>query len=65
MAVVSEENSELPKRVHGRNLPPAAYRAVGIARVPIQNVTDEVWRLDEQTMRVVLNGLRRWQVTRP
>lgn len=60
---MSEDKPELPTRVPGTNLPAAAYRAIGVARVP--NVTDDRWLLDEQTMKELLNGLRRWQVTNP
>ncbi|MFI5492959.1 hypothetical protein [Actinoplanes sp. NPDC051859] len=50
----------LPQRVAGTNLPPAAYRAVGTAKVP--NLPDARWELDERTLMVLLNALRRWQV---
>ena len=52
---------KLPKRVAGTRLPANAYRAVGIARVP--QITDERWDLDEETMRLLLARLRKWQVT--
>jgi hypothetical protein len=47
---------DLPKRVYGTHLPPAAYREVtGRAKVP-----HGVYRTDEPAVRLLLNGLRRW-----
>ncbi len=62
LAAVVSEKFELPQRVSGTHLPAAAYRVIGTAKVP--NVSDDRWRTDEQAMRVLLNGLRRWQVNR-
>ena len=50
------ERARLPKRVRGTHLPQAAYRAIGIAKVP-----DRRWSNDEPAVRALLNGLRRWQ----
>ena len=50
------ETPELPKRRSGTHLPNAAYRkAVGRATVPYG-----VYRTDDRTLRLLLNGLRRW-----
>jgi hypothetical protein len=47
---------ELPKRTAGTHLPNAAYRkAIGRATVP-----HGVYRTDEPALRLLLNGLRRW-----
>ncbi|MDT4994744.1 MAG: hypothetical protein QOC94_3258 [Actinoplanes sp.] len=51
------ERQELPRRVAGSHLPAAAYRAVGIAKVP-----DSRWSCSEPALRILLNGLRRWPV---
>jgi hypothetical protein len=50
------EKPELPKRTPGNHLPNAAYRkAVGRAKVP-----HGVYRTDDPALRLLLNGLRRW-----
>jgi hypothetical protein len=41
--------------VAGASLPPAALRAAGSAASAL---ADELWRCDEQTLRVLLDGLR-------
>jgi hypothetical protein len=46
----------LPKRDRGTHLLRAAYRAIGVAKIP-----DRRWSSDEPTVRALLNGLRRWQ----
>lgn len=53
---------ELPKRNAGTHLPPEAYRAVGVAKAP--NIDPDRWYVDERTLMVIINGLRRWQRTR-
>jgi hypothetical protein len=46
---------ELPKREAGTHLPRAAYR--------VANVDPDRWHVSEQDVRVLLNALRRWQIT--
>ncbi len=46
---------EMPEREPGTHLPAAAYRAVGIARVPKQR-----WASDEAGVRLLLNALKHW-----
>jgi len=53
------DHPNLPIRQPGAHLPANAYRAVGVAKVPH---VDGRWRVDERTLVVVLNGLRRWRV---
>lgn len=55
MSDQDEEPEKLPRRQYGTHLPPAAYRAMGIAKVP-----DSRWSSDEPAIRVLLHGLRRW-----
>jgi hypothetical protein len=45
----------MPEREPGTHLPAAAYRAVGIARVPKQR-----WASDEAGVRLLLNALKHW-----
>ncbi|GAB1645835.1 hypothetical protein [Krasilnikovia sp. MM14-A1259] len=33
-----------------------------VRRAPVPNVIDDRWYVDDRTMMVLLNGLRRWQV---
>lgn len=54
------EVPQLPKRKPGSHLPIIAHRAVGVAKVP--NI-DARWHMDERTLAVLLNSLRRWQAT--
>ena len=63
VVAVSDAVPELPRRVYGRNLPPAAYRATGIAKVPDKNNILRLSPVDEHTMKVLLNGLRLWRVS--
>ncbi len=51
---------ELPKRKPGRHLPQDAYKPMGIAKVP--NVDPYRFLIDEKTLMVIINGLRRWQI---
>lgn len=51
---------KLPKRHAGTHLPPQAYRAVGIAKVP--NVDIGQYVIDERTLMVIVNALRHWQI---
>ncbi|GAB1642234.1 hypothetical protein [Krasilnikovia sp. MM14-A1259] len=53
---VTGDGQDLPKRVPRGNLPAEA------SRVPIKNVVDDRWYLDDQQLRILLNGLRRWRV---
>lgn len=53
------ELPDLPRRRPGSHLP-AATRAVGFAKVP--NVGDR-WYVDERSLAVLLNALRRWKPT--
>jgi hypothetical protein len=53
-------DDQLPKRDAGTHLPPEAYRAVGVAKVP--NVDPDRWYVDERTLMVIVNALRRWQI---
>lgn len=53
---MDDEKPELPRRTSGFHLPAAAYRAVGIANVP-----DSRWSSDDASVRILLNGLRRWE----
>ncbi|MFI5491884.1 hypothetical protein [Actinoplanes sp. NPDC051859] len=48
---MSEPRNQLPRRVSGTNLPPAAYQKIS---------AEPVW--DEKTLKVLLNALRRWQI---
>jgi hypothetical protein len=48
-------SDELPRRVAGASLPPAALHAAGSAASAL---ADELWRRDEQALRVLLDGLR-------
>ena len=51
-----EPPPELDQRIPGTHLPPVAYRkAVGRAKVP-----RGAYRTDEPAVRLLLNGLRRW-----
>ena len=50
-----------PRRVLGANLPAAAYLAADAARAPMPNVLDARWYVHEQSVRLLLNGLRRWR----
>lgn len=54
---------QLPRRVRGTHLPDEAYKAIGVAKVP--NIDPGRWYVDEQTLMVIINGLRRWQITGP
>ena len=56
--MADRELPELPQRIVGINLPPAAYtaRAVGRAQVP-----DYRYRTDVASIRILLNGFRKWQ----
>lgn len=49
---------KLPRRIYGNSLPPEAYRAIGVAKV--QYPPDSRWADDEAAVRMLLNGLRRW-----
>ena len=51
---------ELPRRNAGTHLPSDAYRAVGVAKIP--NVDPERRYVDEKTLMLIVNALRRWQV---
>lgn len=47
---------ELDQRIPGTHLPSEAYRTlVGRARVP-----DSRWSDDDPSVRILMNGLRRW-----
>lgn len=50
---------ELPRRVFGSHLPPAAYRVVGRAKVANG---DEQWHDDDRTLYMLLDALREWEV---
>ena len=56
---MAEKQPDLPRRKFGSHLPAAAYRAVGIAKVP-----DSRWSSDEASVRILLNGLQKWQVNK-
>jgi hypothetical protein len=53
-------DDQLPKREAGTHLPPEAYRAAGIVKVP--DVDPDRFLMDERTLMVIINGLRRWQL---
>jgi hypothetical protein len=53
---------ELPRRNAGTHLPREAYRAAGRARVPNVDPAGRGWYVDEKTLRMILNALRRWQI---
>ncbi len=55
--MADNRSPNLPKREPGTHLPSAAYRPVGIARVPKQR-----WASDEASVRLLLNALRRWDL---
>ncbi|GAB1640941.1 hypothetical protein KRMM14A1259_13640 [Krasilnikovia sp. MM14-A1259] len=55
-ASVTEEKPKLPQRIPGATVPR------GERRTPVPNVSDDRWYLDEKSMMILLNGLRRWQV---
>ncbi|WP_412735541.1 hypothetical protein [Krasilnikovia sp. MM14-A1259] len=53
---MTEEKAKLPQRIPGATVPR------GERRTPVPNVSDDRWYLDEKSMMILLNGLRRWQV---
>ncbi|WP_412735546.1 hypothetical protein [Krasilnikovia sp. MM14-A1259] len=53
---MTEEKPKLPQRIPGATVPR------GERRTPVPNVSDDRWYLDEKSMMILLNGLRRWQV---
>jgi hypothetical protein len=56
--MTGDQRPRLPRRVVGVNLPSEAYttRYVGRAQVP-----DHHYRTDVASVRILLNGLRKWQ----
>lgn len=48
---------ELPRLEAGTHLPPEAYK--------VPNIDPNRWDVDERTLMVIINGLRRWQFTGP
>jgi hypothetical protein len=52
---------ELPRRVPGGNLPPEAARLPAVGRAQVRYPADiGRWVSDEPSLRILLNGLRRW-----
>ncbi|MDT5031947.1 MAG: hypothetical protein QOC94_2118 [Actinoplanes sp.] len=48
---------ELPRREAGTHLPPEVYK--------VANIDPNRWYVDERTLIVIIDGLRRWQITGP
>lgn len=54
---MADPRPNLPRRIHGTHLPTAAYRAIGIAKVPAESR----WSVDDKTLRYLLNWLKTWE----